>query len=476
MGDCRQSRTVVLAILMVFMFANAPLLGQGIDLSKYGAKLCGYTQAKGSLPSEKRIFYRCPPCGCSHDYGIHLEKGNCPSCQMPLIAYNEGLTAQIDYKIAPFFKDGVLGQFYPKLIYPLFAVGILFSSFILIYNFRRNWSNTFLSGLILVLSLYGFKNQLFGIRDGLTSDFQNLFIPISFILLIGPLIYFHVKSSILSYFQWKHRYWWHFSPALFAFIGYSFLLLQPEVVKQQYMSSPFEVSFSHFEQITALLGSMIYLLFSFRLFHNKKEKQEIENLKISKWVRRFLTGTSAFVFFWSLVIFLNFWLYDFSVATLTYNPLWVFMGIVLMWFGMELVLNPSFFLMPKLNPSKKENHTELAAELITYKAKLEGLMVDQKLYLDPTLNLQKLAQNIGINPRYLSKILNEGIGKNFYEFVNYYRIEKVKQFLKDQNNSNLTIEAIAHKAGFKSKSTFNTAFKKQTNMTPREFMKLKNQL
>ena len=55
--------------------------------------------------------------------------------------------------------------------------------------------------------------------------------------------------------------------------------------------------------------------------------------------------------------------------------------------------------------------------------------------------------------------------------MNYYRVAEVKNLLQDLQNNNLTIEAIAQIAGFKSKSTFKTAFKKLTNMTPRQFMK-----
>ena len=103
-------------------------------------------------------------------------------------------------------------------------------------------------------------------------------------------------------------------------------------------------------------------------------------------------------------------------------------------------------------------------------------MTQEKLYKDQHLNLEKLAKAMELNPRHLSGFLNQVMGKNFYELVNSYRIIEVKQLLQDPLNSYLTIEAIAQKAGFKSKSTFNTAFKKATSLTPRQFMKKHQEL
>ncbi len=98
-------------------------------------------------------------------------------------------------------------------------------------------------------------------------------------------------------------------------------------------------------------------------------------------------------------------------------------------------------------------------------------MNDEKVYRNVNLTLDKLAEKVGINPRYLSTILNNVIGKNFYDFVNLYRIEEVKQLLQDSENRKLTIEAIANKCGFKTKSSFNTAFKKYVTLTPTQYLK-----
>ena len=189
---------------------------------------------------------------------------------------------------------------------------------------------------------------------------------------------------------------------------------------------------------------------------------------------RFMTGMGMLLLFWALIIFTNFWLYDFGVATLTYNLLWVLMGIVLLWMAAEIISNPKFFLINKQTSLLNGNRMITDEELWQHKVKIENLMSNEKLYTDPDLSLDKLAAVMDVNPRYLSMILNNAIGKSFYDLVNYYRIEAVKQQLMNPDNRNLTIEAVANQAGFKSKSSFNSAFKKYTNMTPREFIRFES--
>jgi len=81
-----------------------------------------------------------------------------------------------------------------------------------------------------------------------------------------------------------------------------------------------------------------------------------------------------------------------------------------------------------------------------------------------------LAEQINIRPDQLSWLLNEGIGKNFNEFINHYRIENFKSLAKDPENTKLTIMGLAYDSGFNSKTVFNTYFKKETGLTPSQYM------
>lgn len=95
----------------------------------------------------------------------------------------------------------------------------------------------------------------------------------------------------------------------------------------------------------------------------------------------------------------------------------------------------------------------------------------EKPYLDKELTILKLAKDLNTNTKYLSFIINKEFNQNFINFINTYRINKVKENLVDQKNQNYTIEALAQNAGFKSKSSFNAAFKRTTGKTPSHYMK-----
>ncbi len=94
-----------------------------------------------------------------------------------------------------------------------------------------------------------------------------------------------------------------------------------------------------------------------------------------------------------------------------------------------------------------------------------------KLYLEPELTLQDLADKAGEPSYTISQSLNLSLGKNFYELVNGYRVETAKCLLTNPDKRNLTILSIAFEAGFNSKTTFNNVFKKYTGQTPSAYMK-----
>ena len=94
---------------------------------------------------------------------------------------------------------------------------------------------------------------------------------------------------------------------------------------------------------------------------------------------------------------------------------------------------------------------------------------EEEVYLDPLLSLEKLSKKIGIPKNYLSQIINDYFSLNFNELINKYRIQKVTDKLKKEYTGDAIIN-IAYEVGFNAKSTFNTAFKKYTEMTPSQYL------
>ncbi|WP_347217575.1 helix-turn-helix domain-containing protein [Chryseobacterium sp.] len=109
-------------------------------------------------------------------------------------------------------------------------------------------------------------------------------------------------------------------------------------------------------------------------------------------------------------------------------------------------------------------------ELIKIKMQLENIMINEKPYLNSELNLIKLAEMLSVSTHHLSYVINTGFQKNFFQYVNEFRVEYAKLLLKD-SGSKLSILGIAYESGFNSKTSFNTTFKKVTGQTPSEFKK-----
>lgn len=100
------------------------------------------------------------------------------------------------------------------------------------------------------------------------------------------------------------------------------------------------------------------------------------------------------------------------------------------------------------------------------------LIVDQhKPYLDPTLNLQTLADKVGINTHELSLVLNQGFGMNFYAYINGLRAEEAIRLLESGQYGRGDMEDISIRAGFNSRTTFYSAIKKLKGETPASLLK-----
>jgi AraC-like DNA-binding protein len=102
--------------------------------------------------------------------------------------------------------------------------------------------------------------------------------------------------------------------------------------------------------------------------------------------------------------------------------------------------------------------------------KLQELMETSKPYLDGELTLTKLAQMIAVTPHNLSEAMNTRLQQSFYELVNIYRVDEVKRRLQAGDAQRFSLLSIAYDSGFTSKTSFNTIFKKQTGMTPSQFL------
>lgn len=132
-------------------------------------------------------------------------------------------------------------------------------------------------------------------------------------------------------------------------------------------------------------------------------------------------------------------------------------------------------LYPPLTAPKaaKPNKAPKADEASTRQdlAQLQQRMTVEQAFLNPALSLRSLANSLGIHPNQLSWLLNQVLGKNFNEYVNQHRVAHFKKLVVDPANAHISLIGLAYESGFKSKTVFHTAFKKETGMTPKEYQK-----
>jgi AraC-like DNA-binding protein len=117
-----------------------------------------------------------------------------------------------------------------------------------------------------------------------------------------------------------------------------------------------------------------------------------------------------------------------------------------------------------------------ANESKIYHDQLLRLMEEEKLHRDSKLSLKHLAIRMSISENNLSQLINERLNKNFYDFVNEYRVSDVKKMIENPKFAHYSLLGMAMECGFNSKSSFNSIFKQQTGMTPSEFKKSANNL
>ena len=102
---------------------------------------------------------------------------------------------------------------------------------------------------------------------------------------------------------------------------------------------------------------------------------------------------------------------------------------------------------------------------------LNNYMIENEPFLDPSLTIYDLSKQIDMSTKDLSLLINHELNQHFFDFVNGFRIRKAMEILQDPSKKDFTVLEILYDVGFNSKSSFNTAFKKYTQLTPTQYRK-----
>lgn len=293
---------------------------------------------------------------------------------------------------------------------------------------------------------------------------------------IGPLVYLYIAASTSSKFTYNWGTAVHFIP-FFIFVSLRAFLFQYAIEYNVEELPGWTNSLLKFSSFLRLLHLFIYLTIAF--IRTQVYKRDFLNLNSSMNMLRI--NWLRFVIFALSTIILN----DIA-CTILYEPLSrvtpyyksfynAWLSIVMIFLGYRGLLHSEITADYELNGNgrKKYEKSNLTHEKSDeYLEKLQSYMQNQKPFIRSDLTVKDLAAQLDIPARHLSQIINEKLEQNFFDFVNTFRVEEAKRQLLDTENSNYTILALAYDAGFKSKSTFNTVFRKYTNMSPSQFVKL----
>lgn len=361
-------------------------------------------------------------------------------------------------------------------------ISLLLIFFLLTVKTKDKTSNI-LFAVFLLINAIDSSEPLFGLMFDRPSNLGIFRTTIAFLQI--PIFYLYVLSVSYSDFKLKPKYLLHAVP---------FLIVNAVLIPRFYAvddaskldfiinrRSMIELQFIH---VLIHVQIIVYFAAIFMLLKRAK-KLYLENnagthINSYNWLFQFATLLSIL---YVVAIVKN--IFKFS----EYPDIseWIKAGIMVMqpfiicWYLFKALNNPDLFRNidsklklvkdivseEKVNAPTAVTEKEYSEELL----KLQQYMNEEKPFLNPSLTIQDVSNDIQIPVRDLSLLINHKLEQHFYDFINAYRIENAKNILKDVAKSKVTILEILYEVGFNSKSSFNTAFKKHTGFTPTDFRK-----
>ncbi|MEE9430182.1 MAG: helix-turn-helix domain-containing protein [Melioribacteraceae bacterium] len=300
------------------------------------------------------------------------------------------------------------------------------------------------------------------------------YIQKSSFILLGPLVYFYTKAICYSDFKFTKKNWLHF---LGFFLMFAYFIVDYSIRSSNTNDITTTASLTLFSysiySVIFLLQLVIYIITSFLILKKyrqtlKTEYSSVENKELS-WLQILL------------VVYFFHWLFDtlmfvFYIIEVKSPELFSILGILSI---LTLLIFSTWAVVKGLKQlavfsgieqkSKYADSTLSKSDSEMFVTELINYMETSQPYLEPSLKITELAQSLSIPSKSLSQSINQQLGKNFYDFVNSYRIEEAKSQIKKANGNGRTILEILYESGFNSKAAFNRAFKKHTGITPTEY-------
>lgn len=361
----------------------------------------------------------------------------------------------------------------------IFLVLVL-AVFLVTVKTKHKLSNWLLSFFLFTTALDSLK---FLMRD-FPINYMNLeAFRWGFDYLVSATFYLYVLSVCFTKFRLKPKHLWH----TIAFVAFNLYMaygiyFQDRASKINFINGLSESPIMNFFHILFEVLFQVYFIASFLVIRKSKtvylENYTNPNISILNALYK-ITILYYVVHFLVLIRWGVTFIYGFGELRE-----WIVMldgfsfFVCTCWYLFVALNNPDFFrgVNSELKPIKEVVSEEKSSPKIDEEKNkqiefLKAFMVKNEPYLDSSLTIQNLAEQVQMPVKDLSALINLYMDQHFFDFINEYRIEKAKEILKDPSKKELTILEILYEVGFNSKSSFSTSFKKYTGTTPTEFRK-----
>ncbi len=370
-----------------------------------------------------------------------------------------------------------------SIIFLLGAVHGLMLTFLLVSKKVNQLSNRILAALMLVFTIDLAMAALLSVD--LHQSFPHVIgLDFSITLLYGPLLYLYSETLIKGNERLNLAQKKHFIPFILLTLYFLPFYFNSGETKLNLLNENGELEYgsewiTHFKVVYSLsyLPFIIFDLYAYR----KKIRANYSTLEKRNldWLQGFvlagtLLGITAGVLY--TVSSFSDILSEYTDFTLLASTIFVYS------IGYMGLKQAEFFTpigseekgVPEKEKPRQQSYTrsglneEQGKEL---HQQLCALMDKDQPYLRNDLSLAELAGMMNITTHNLTEVINTFADESFYDFVNSYRVEKVKQAIKDPEFQNYTLLGIGLESGFNSKSSFNSVFKKHTGLTPSQYKK-----
>jgi AraC-like DNA-binding protein len=354
----------------------------------------------------------------------------------------------------------------------VFALQAVILSVLLLVKRPRRQANLFLALLVFFFALMALNIALVNVLSAYDLFYAFRYVQLELLYGIGPALYFYTKSITDPESKFSKKDFLHFIPVLLEFVFYRTSLYRLGA-DGMYQTPPHPYTkFYLAEQWGGILSITVYTMLSLWLLYRYQAwlKQQYSNLKKRSlnWLKVPVIVYSAFWIGWNLLTEIDRFVFDRALRETYFLPTFAGLAAVTYWIGFKGYLRTQTTVSGFSKSTSKKHVEGYDAELAD---EITSLMEKELPYLNPDLDLTGLSELLDRNPRQVSHTINRSFSKNFYEYVNQYRVEAFKKRMQDPERDKMTLLGHALESGFKSKSTFNDVFKKATGLTPSQYVK-----